>query len=91
MLPRRRIVSSTSGGGGGMTLSRRLKLGGSMVSLAGCNLDIKMLAFATFFSKLPFLEEPCSSDDARGCCVSCAGGSGGASLSSPLELPLLGS
>ena len=92
MLPRRRIVSSTSGGGGGITLSRRLKLGGSIVSLAGCNLDIETLALATVFSKLPFLEAPCSSDDARGCCVSCAGGSGGASLSSPLlEFPLLGS
>ena len=91
-LSRRRIVSSTSGGGGGITLSRRLKLGGSIVSLAGCNLDIETLALATVFSKLPFLEAPCSSDDARGCCVSCAGGSGGASLSSPLlEFPLLGS
>ena len=44
-------------------LSRRLKSG---ATCAGCNLDIKTLAVATFFSKLPFLEAPCSSDDARG-------------------------
>lgn len=71
-------------------LSLRLKSGATW---AGCNLDIKMLAVVTFFSKLPFLEAPCSNDDTRGCCVGCmAGDSGGASLSSPLlEFPSLGS